>query len=97
MIHGLAGKQISTQGGLSAEISEIPLIFLSKLLSFKKSYLNKFKPQLKNLESAFYLVNTIGSLGIDYNLAYMFTSLEIPIFTYKDTLVLGNFFEWKNV
>ena len=36
MIHGLAGKQISAQGGLSAEISEIPLIFLSKLLSFKK-------------------------------------------------------------
>jgi hypothetical protein len=50
MIHGLAGKQISTQGGLSVEISEIPLIFLSKLLSLKKNYLNKFKPQLKILE-----------------------------------------------
>ena len=50
MIHGLAGKQISTQGGLSVEIGEIPLIFLSKLLSFKKSYLNKFKPQLTKSE-----------------------------------------------
>ena len=38
------------QGGLSAEIDEIPLIFLLKLLSFRKSNLNKVKPQLKSLE-----------------------------------------------
>ena len=37
------------QGGLSAEIDKIPLIFLLKLLSFKKSYLNKFKPQSEKL------------------------------------------------
>ena len=45
----LKDEQISTQGGLSAEIDEIPLIFLLKLLSFKKSYLNKFKPQSEKL------------------------------------------------
>ena len=32
----LKDEQISTQGGLSAEIDEIPLIFLLKLLSFKQ-------------------------------------------------------------